>query len=75
MPAQYSYMPGIEIDIKLIQELLPIDTIVTKKKGLTKFHKDHVISSQSIMHHTYLNLYFNYESSYNNQNHSSPMQY
>jgi hypothetical protein len=67
-------MPRIETDIELIQELLPIDTIVTKKKGLTKFHKDHDISSQSVMHHTYLNLNFNYESSYNNQNHSSLMQ-
>jgi hypothetical protein len=67
-------MSGIETDIKLIQELLPIDTIVTKKKGLTKFHKDHVNGSQSAVHHTYLKLNLNCESSYNNQNHSSPMQ-
>lgn len=67
-------MLGIETDTKLIQELLAIDTIVTKMKGLTRFHKDHVIGSQSVMHHTYLNLNLNYESSYNNQNHSSPMQ-
>ncbi len=46
---------------------------VTKKKGLTKFHKDHVINSQSIMHHTYLNINLDYECSYNNQNRSSLM--
>ncbi len=34
---------------------------VTKKKGLTKFHKDHVINSQSMMHHTYLNINLNYD--------------
>jgi hypothetical protein len=67
-------MLGVETDIKLIQELLAIDIIVTKKKCLTKFHKDHVNGSQFVMHHTYLNLNLNYESSYNNQNHSSPMQ-
>jgi hypothetical protein len=47
---------------------------ITKKKGHTKFHKDHVISSQTIMHHIYFKLNINYECSYNNQNHSSPTQ-
>jgi hypothetical protein len=45
-----------------------------KRKVTLCFTKDHVISSQIVMHHIYFNLNINYECSYNNQNHSSPMQ-